>query len=51
MKKKTDGKLKLNRETVRQLEDPEMAGAAGARTAGPCGSINTYVCSGCRPCL
>jgi len=51
MKKKTAGKLKLHRETVRLLEDPEMAGAVVGASTNPCQSINTYVCSGCHPCL
>jgi len=51
MKKKTAGKLTLNRETVRQLEDPQMARAVVGASTAPCQSINTYVCSGCRPCL
>jgi hypothetical protein len=51
MKKKTLGTLKLSRETVRRLEDHEIAGVAGGYTRQVNCTIATYVCSGCHPCL
>jgi hypothetical protein len=51
MKKWKAPKLKLNRETVRLLDERQIAGVVGgASTGGRC-SICTNVCSGCRPCL
>jgi hypothetical protein len=51
MKKWTAGKLKLSRETVRLLDQREMAEPVGGVSTGGRCSICTNVCSGCRPCL
>ena len=51
MKKKA-GKLTLSRETVLLLEDPnELARVVTGATRTPGCTVNTYICSGCRPCL
>jgi hypothetical protein len=36
MKKNAPGKLSLNRETLRQLGEPELRGLAGAAQTNPC---------------
>jgi len=51
MKKRTLSKLTLNRETVRLLDEREIAGVVGAATHFNGCTVNTYACSGCRPCL
>jgi hypothetical protein len=60
MKKKTDWKLKLHRETLRNLEDRDLGDAAGggATTFPACKTTNaticptnhTNACSVCRVC-
>ena len=50
--KKTTGKLKLSRETVRLLEAPRMADVAAGMDMTPtrfCCTA-THGCSGCLPC-
>jgi hypothetical protein len=49
--KKTTKALKLNRETVRLLVDPVLAGvAAGATSHTYVCCTATHGCSGCLPC-
>lgn len=47
MKKKM-GKLTLNRETLRQLQEPGLSNVAGAETVALC--TLTILCSSCVPC-
>lgn len=51
MKKRKAPKFTLNRETVRLLDERESAGVVGAATQYNGCTVNTYACSGCRPCL
>ncbi len=49
--KKSTRKLKLNRETVRFLEEPTLTGIAAAATnTGVCCTVATHACSACLPC-
>ena len=50
MKKTTPRKLKLNRETVRLLEEPMLAGVAAAYSYTYVCCTATHGCSGCLPC-
>ena len=56
-KNRTVEKLKLNRETVRLLDERGLAEPVGAASTGyvcsicPDGCTVTHGCSNCRPCL
>ena len=51
MKKNFNGKLSLNRETLRTLTGNDMIGAVGGFTEGLCGTGQSNVTDTCQTCV